>query len=113
MVSVWLSILRIPWEPPHQQRPCQLPHQGVQRTTSWPRRGTLVGLYPLLTPAFQPPSARRGAASTTHHEITWEKALTSQCSVDLERYGFDVQPPLQPNQKGDYDIPVPGITKFI
>jgi hypothetical protein len=28
-------------------------------------------------------------------------------------YGFDVQPPPQPNQKGDYDIPVPGITKFI
>ena len=41
-----------------------LPHQGVKRTTSWPRRGTSVGL-------------------------------------------------LQPNQKGDYDIPVPGITKFI
>jgi len=39
----------------------------------------------------------------TGQEITWEKALTSQCSVELERYGFDVQPPLQPNQKGDYD----------
>ena len=49
----------------------------------------------------------------TGQEITWEKALTSQCSVELERYGFDVQPPPQPNQKGDYDIPVPGITKFI
>ena len=22
-----------------------LPHQGVKRTTSWPRRGTSVGLY--------------------------------------------------------------------
>jgi myo-inositol 2-dehydrogenase / D-chiro-inositol 1-dehydrogenase len=49
----------------------------------------------------------------TGQEITWEKALTSQYSVELERYGFDVPPPLQPNQNGDYDIPVPGITKFI
>jgi predicted dehydrogenase len=48
----------------------------------------------------------------TGQEITWEKALTSKFSVELERYGFDVQPPLQPNQKGDYDIPVPGLTKF-
>jgi hypothetical protein len=30
----------------------------------------------------------------------------------MERYGFDVQPPLKPNQKDVYDIPVPGLTMF-
>ena len=49
----------------------------------------------------------------TGQEITWEKALTSEYSVELERYAFDVQPPIQPNQKGDYDIPIPGVTKFV
>jgi hypothetical protein len=49
----------------------------------------------------------------TGQEITWEKALTSKYSVELKRYGFDVQPPIKPNQKGDYDIPVPGLTKFV
>ena len=55
----------------------------------------------------------RQAVCITGQEITWEKALTSQYSVELERYGFDAQPPLKPNQKGDYDIPIPGLTKFI
>lgn len=53
------------------------------------------------------------AVCNTGQEITWEKMLTSQHSVELERYAFDVQPPIQPNQKGDYDIPIPGVTKFV
>jgi myo-inositol 2-dehydrogenase/D-chiro-inositol 1-dehydrogenase len=48
----------------------------------------------------------------TGQEITWEKAMTSQASVVQPRYGFDMQPPIKPNEKGDYDIAVPGVTKF-
>jgi hypothetical protein len=48
----------------------------------------------------------------TGQEITWEQVLTSEQSVELERYGFDVEPPLKPNEKGDYDIPIPGFTEF-
>jgi hypothetical protein len=53
------------------------------------------------------------AVCITGQEITWEKALTSNRSVELERYGFDVQPPIKPNQKGEYDIPIPGFAEFI
>jgi myo-inositol 2-dehydrogenase/D-chiro-inositol 1-dehydrogenase len=48
----------------------------------------------------------------TGKEITWEQALGSKHSVELERYAFDVEPPIKPNEKGDYDIPVPGVTEF-
>ena len=52
------------------------------------------------------------AVCNTGKEITWEKAMGSEFSVELERYGFDVEPPLEPNAAGAYDIPVPGVTPF-
>jgi len=52
------------------------------------------------------------AVCNTGKEITWEQALQSEHSVELERYGFDVEPPLKPNAAGAYDIPVPGVTQF-
>ena len=49
----------------------------------------------------------------TGRELTWEQAMNSKCSVTLDRYGWDVEPPIKPNEKGDYDIAVPGVTKFV
>jgi hypothetical protein len=49
----------------------------------------------------------------TGQEITWEEALESKYSVELERYAFDVEPPIKPNEEGAYDIPVPGLTDFV
>jgi hypothetical protein len=53
------------------------------------------------------------AVCNTGQEITWEDALKSQHSVELDRYGFNVEPPLEPNEQGDYDIPLPGLTEFV
>jgi myo-inositol 2-dehydrogenase/D-chiro-inositol 1-dehydrogenase len=52
------------------------------------------------------------AVCQTGQEITWERAMQSTASVELPRYGWDVEPPIKPNAKGEYDIAVPGITKF-
>ncbi len=49
----------------------------------------------------------------TGQRITWEKAMTSQLSFELPRYGFDVEPPIKPESDGNYAIPIPGITKFV
>ena len=53
------------------------------------------------------------AACITGQEVTWADLLASKRSVELERYGFDVQPPIKPTEKGDYDIPIPGFSEFI
>jgi myo-inositol 2-dehydrogenase/D-chiro-inositol 1-dehydrogenase len=49
----------------------------------------------------------------TGQELTWEQAIASQQSVELDRYGWDVEPPIKPNDEGAYDIAVPGLTKFV
>jgi hypothetical protein len=38
--------------------------------------------------------------------------MSSTHSFELPRYGWDVEPPVKPNAKGEYDIAIPGITKF-
>lgn len=48
----------------------------------------------------------------TGQEITWEQAWNSTHSMELPRYDWDVEPPLKPNASGEYDIAVPGLTKF-
>ena len=46
----------------------------------------------------------------TGRRLTWEEALESEWSVELPRYGFDVEPPIKANEAGSYDIAIPGIT---
>ncbi len=53
------------------------------------------------------------AVCKTGDQITWEEALGSEESVELDEYGFDAQPPILPNDDGTYDIPVPGLTEFV
>ncbi len=48
----------------------------------------------------------------TGKEITWDQAWNSTPSVELPRYAWDVEPPIQPNEQGEYDIAVPGLTRF-
>ena len=49
----------------------------------------------------------------TGKELTWEQVEKSQYCVEQPRYGWDMEPPIKPNDKGEYDIAVPGITKFV
>jgi len=48
----------------------------------------------------------------TGQEITWEKAMQSTHSVELPRYGWDVEPPVKPDEDGNYNLAVPGVTEF-
>jgi hypothetical protein len=49
----------------------------------------------------------------TGKELTWEQAMKSEYSVELDRYGWDIEPPIKPNNQGTYDIAIPGITNFV
>ena len=53
------------------------------------------------------------AVCQTGQQLTWEKAMTSEASVELDRYGWDVTPPIKPNKNGEYDLAIPGMTKFV
>ncbi len=53
------------------------------------------------------------AVCHTGQEITWDQIVESELSVELPRYGWDVEPPIKPNDRGEYDIAIPGITKFV
>ena len=53
------------------------------------------------------------AVCHTGQQLTWEKAMTSEYSVELDRYGWDVTPPIKPNKNGEYDLAIPGMTKFV
>ncbi|MGD9853556.1 MAG: Gfo/Idh/MocA family protein [Planctomycetaceae bacterium] len=46
-------------------------------------------------------------------EITWEQALNSEKSLSPEKYAWDALPATTPNEKGEYPIAVPGITKVV
>jgi predicted dehydrogenase len=49
----------------------------------------------------------------TGQEITWDEAMNSVRSFELPRYDWDVEPPIKPNDKGEYDLTVPGITRLV
>jgi hypothetical protein len=49
----------------------------------------------------------------TGKEITWDQAMSSKYSVEQESYGWDMEPPIKPNENGDYDIAIPGVTQFV
>ncbi len=44
--------------------------------------------------------------------ITWEQALNSPLNMVPEQLTWNSTPPVLPDEKGHYKIPVPGITKF-
>jgi hypothetical protein len=48
----------------------------------------------------------------TGKELTWEQVVNSKASVELDRYGWDIEPPIKPNENGEYDIAIPGLTPF-
>lgn len=42
---------------------------------------------------------------------TWDEVCNSKTTVAQPAYNWDMTPPVAPNEKGEYDIPVPGVTK--
>ena len=45
--------------------------------------------------------------------ITWDEALNSDISIMPKRYAWDANPPVMPDSKGRYAIPVPGKDKVV
>lgn len=45
--------------------------------------------------------------------VTWEEALNSDISLMPQQFGWDVAPPVLPDEDGRYPVPVPGKTKVI
>lgn len=45
--------------------------------------------------------------------IEWDEALNSEHSLMPERYAWDANPPVMPNEDGTYPIPVPGQTQVL
>ncbi len=52
-------------------------------------------------------------ATYTGKALPWEKALASQEDLSPERYAWDADPPVLPDENGDYPIAVPGVTPFV
>jgi myo-inositol 2-dehydrogenase / D-chiro-inositol 1-dehydrogenase len=45
--------------------------------------------------------------------ITWENAVHSELHLAPERYAFDAQPPVRPDERGNYPAAVPGVTRAL
>ena len=45
--------------------------------------------------------------------VTWDEALNSDISLVPDQFGWDVAPPVLPDDNGMYPVPVPGKTKVI
>ncbi len=45
--------------------------------------------------------------------VEWEEALASTTSLLPERFAFDADPPVMPDEDGRYPVPVPGITSAV
>lgn len=45
--------------------------------------------------------------------INWDEAMASDMSLMPERFAFDAQPPVMPDENGNYPAPVPGKTKVL
>ena len=51
-------------------------------------------------------------ASYTGQVITWDQAMASDHVVAPESLDFEAEPPTVPDARGNYPLPVPGVTKF-
>ncbi|HEV2970384.1 MAG TPA: Gfo/Idh/MocA family oxidoreductase [Pirellulales bacterium] len=68
--------------------------------------------------------AKRGAESTmmaifgrmltySGQSLTWDEAINSKISIMPKEYSFDATPPVVPDDKGNYPVPVPGRTRVV
>ncbi|MDX1740371.1 MAG: hypothetical protein R3178_03720, partial [Rhodothermales bacterium] len=52
-------------------------------------------------------------ATYSGNTVEWDKALASEVSLMPERFAFDADPPVMPDQDGNYPIPIPGLSTVI
>ena len=52
-------------------------------------------------------------AAYSGNMIEWDEAIASDLSIMPERYAWDADPPVMPDEYGRYPIPMPGQTKVL
>jgi predicted dehydrogenase len=52
-------------------------------------------------------------ATYTGKTITWEQAMNSKEGLSPEKYTWDADPPILPDENGSYPVAVPGLTPFV
>ena len=52
-------------------------------------------------------------ATYSGQEVSWDEALNSDIKLVPDTFGWDVDPPVMPDEKGRYAIAVPGVTRVI
>ena len=52
-------------------------------------------------------------ATYTGQVIEWKEAMNSQEELSPDRYAWDANPPVLPDENGRYPMAVPGVTKFV
>jgi predicted dehydrogenase len=65
-----------------------------------------VGAFSTLT------SIMGRMATYSGQTIEWKSLLEKPYSLMPETFSFDANPPVMPNDLGEYPVPIPGITKF-
>lgn len=53
------------------------------------------------------------AATYSGKTVTWDEAINSKISLMPEKFSFDADPPVMPDENGFYPIPIPGKTEVI
>jgi hypothetical protein len=49
----------------------------------------------------------------TGQAITWDQAINSEENLSPVKYAWDADPPILPDEKGNYPLAVPGVTKSV
>ena len=52
-------------------------------------------------------------ACYTGQSITWDQAMKSNHAIAPKTLSFDAEPPVRPDDKGNYPLPRPGVTRFV
>jgi len=52
-------------------------------------------------------------ATYTGKTIAWEQAMSAKEDLSPERYAWDAEPPILPDEGGKYPIAIPGVTEFV
>jgi hypothetical protein len=49
----------------------------------------------------------------TGQTLTWQQAMESKESLSPKRYAWDADPPIVPDNNGEYPLAIPGVTQFV
>ena len=97
------------WESDDEPNPYQVEHDKLFKSI---REGSVIS--DAENGAKSTLSAIMGRMATyTGKKITWDEIMNSKESLVPDNLSWNSTPPILPDEDGNYDVPVPGKTKFI